>query len=350
MRRLVPLATWLAPRIGADPVQAAKAARLAKADLVTGMVGEFPELQGVMGGYYARNDREPDAVADAVRDHYAPRGLTDLVPNAPVTVTVAIADKLDQLQQFFSKDLGPTGSGDPFGLRRAALGLIRLVRGNGLRIPLKAAMIDVGLDALAQTDEQFRSQGLGEYPPGKRERERLPQIAENVLEFLLDRLRVQLRAEGARHDVLAAVFAAGADDDLVRLLARTDALAALLGTENGANLLTAYRRAANILRIEEKRDGPHRDPPDPALFAQTEEHALAAALDELEPRLTALLHEEDFTGAMATLAALRPPLDAFFDHVTVNAPEPALRRNRLSLLNRVRAAMDQVADFSKIEG
>jgi glycyl-tRNA synthetase beta chain len=170
------------------------------------------------------------------------------------------------------------------------------------------------------------------------------------LDFLVDRLRVQLRAEGARHDVLAAVFAAGADDDLVRLLARTDALAALLGTEDGANLLTAYRRAANILRIEEKRDGPHRDPPDPALLAQAEEHALAAKLDELEPRLAALLGEEDYTGAMAALAGLRAPLDAFFDRVTVNAPEPSLRRNRLALLNRVRVAMDQVADFSKIEG
>jgi glycyl-tRNA synthetase beta chain len=339
VKRLEWLAGYLAPFVGADAAEARRAARLAKADLVTGMVGEFPELQGVMGGYYARHGGEPDAVADAVRDHYAPKGPGDAVPTAPVSVAVALADKLDQLTAFFSVGEQPSGSGDPYALRRAALGVIRLVRETGARIALHDAIT-----------KHYVENGLGSLLPGDGPRVGQATTGQDVLAFIVDRLRVQLRAEGARHDVLAAVFAAGSDDDLVRLLARTDALAALLGTEDGANLLTAYRRTANILRIEEKRDGPHRAAPDPALFDQPEEHALAAALDAAEPRLAALLGAEDFTGAMAALAGLRAPLDAFFDRVTVNAPEPSLRRNRLALLNRVRVAMDQVADFSKIEG
>ena len=332
VRRLVRLAGEIAPMVGADPALAQRAALLAKADLVSGMVGEFPELQGVMGGYYARHDGEPDAVAHAVRDHYAPKGPTDALPSAPVSVSVALADKLDQLAAFFAAGEQPSGSGDPYALRRAGLGVIRLVRENGLRVKLG----DLAAAAFP---------GPPIVPP-----DALGATVGEVVGFLVERLRVQLRADGARHDVLAAVFAAGADDDLVRLLARTDALAALLGTADGANLLTAYRRAANILRIEEKRDGPHRDPPDPALFEQGEERALAAALDDAEPRLVHQIGAEDFAAAMTTLAALRPPLDAFFDKVTVNASEPNLRRNRLRLLNRVRAAMDRVADFSKIEG
>ncbi len=351
VRRLAQLAREIAPLVGANPTFAQRAALLAKADLVTGMVGEFPELQGIMGSYYARHDGEPDAVADAVRDHYAPKGPDDAVPAAPVTVAAALADKLDQLVAFFLIDEQPKGSGDPFALRRAALGLIRILRENKIRIPMGRHIEQ----AYQLANESFRkalSNAPRENPKSSPTwiTSTSDDVFADLLGFLADRLRVQLRTEGARHDVLAAVFAAGADDDLVRLLARTDTLAALLGTEDGANLLTAYRRAANILRIEEKRDGPHRDPPDPALFALDEERALADALDRMEPRLAALLAEEDFTGAMATLATLRAPLDAFFDHVTVNAPEPQLRRNRLSLLNRVRAAMDQVADFSKIEG
>ena len=362
--RLVRLAGKLAPAIGADPELARRAALLAKADLVTGMVGEFPELQGIMGGYYARHDGEPDTVADAVRDHYAPRGPDDNVPSYHVTVALALVDRLDQLAAFYSIGEQPSGSGDPYALRRAALGIIRLIRENSLRLSLEDSILDAVLLAWISKfklrgEEVREAQEAFNAVVGSKAR-RLPLLrvqgpdleseVAKVLTFIVERLRVQLRTEGARHDVLAAVFAAGADDDLVRLLARTDALATLLGTEDGANLLTAHRRAANILRIEEKRDGPHCDPPNPALFAQVEEHALAATLDKLEPRLAALLAEEDFTGAMTTLATLRAPLDAFFDHVTVNATEPDLRRNRLSLLNRVRAAMDQVADFSKIEG
>ena len=319
VRRLRRLARLIAPLVGADPDLAERAAELAKADLVTGMVGEFPELQGVMGGYYARHDGEAPEVTDAVRDHYGPKGPNDPVPFAPVTIAVALADKLDQLAGFFAIGEKPTGSGDPYALRRAGLGIIRIIRENGLRLRL--------LPLLEQTGG----------PAG------------DILEFLAERLRVQLRAEGARHDVLAAVFAAGADDDIVRLLARTDAVAGLLGTEEGADLLTACRRAANILRIEERKDGPHSGEPDRGLFRQPEEWALAEAIDMLA-EADRLLAREDYPAAMAVMARLRSPLDAFFDRVTVNAPESDLRRNRLRLLSQVRAAMDRVADFSKIEG
>ena len=315
VQRIVRLATEIAPRVGADPALAARAALLAKADLTTGMVGEFPELQGVMGGYYARHDCEDPRVADAVRDHYAPRSPTDPVPREPVAIAVALADKLDQLASFFAAGEMPTGSGDPYALRRAALGVIRIVRENALRLPLRPYM---GGDAL--------------------------------LPFIADRLRVQLRAEGARHDVLSAVFAAGADDDLVRLLARTDAVALFLATPDGADLLAASRRAANILRIEDKKDGPHAGPTDPALLTQAEEQALAAALDGAEPAIQDAVAAERFTQAMQALAGLRAPLDAFFDQVTVNAEDRALRENRLRLLHRVGAAMSRAADFSRIEG
>ncbi len=315
VQRIVRLAAEIAPLVGADPALAARAALLAKADLTTGMVAEFPELQGVMGGYYARHDGEDPRVADAIGDHYAPRSPTDPVPQEPVGIAVALADKLDQLASFFAANEVPTGSGDPFALRRAALGVIRIIRENGLRLPLRPYMAG---DAL--------------------------------LPFIADRLRIQLRAEGARHDVLSAVFAAGADDDITRLLARTDAVAAFLGTADGADLLAASRRTANILRIEDKKDGPHAGPIDPALLAQPEELALAAALDQAEPAVQTAIAAERFTAAMEALAGLRRPLDAFFDQVTVNAPDPALRRNRLCLLNRVGAAMARAADFSRIEG
>ena len=326
VRRIVALARQVAPHVGADPDLAARAALLAKADLTAGMVGEFPELQGVMGGYYARHDGEDARVADAVREHYAPKGPGDPVPSEPVAVAVALADKLDQLAAFFAVGEVPTGSGDPYALRRAALGVIRIVRENRLRLPLRAV---------------FDAAGHGLPAP-------VP--ADALLAFIADRLRVQLRAEGARHDVLAAVFAAGADDDITRLLARTDAVAAFLGTPDGANLLAASRRAANILRIEDKRDGPHAGPPDPALLQQAEEQALSAALDAAEPAVETSIAAERYADAMTALAALRQNLDAFFDQVTVNAPDPALRRNRLRLLARVPAAMGRAADFSQIEG
>jgi glycyl-tRNA synthetase beta chain len=329
VRRLVALAGVVANAIGAPRAAAERAALLAKADLTTGMVGEFPELQGVMGGYYARHDGEDAAVADAVRDHYAPRGAGDAVPAAPVTVAVALADRLDQLAGFFAVGEKPSGSGDPYALRRAALGVIRLVRDNGLRVGLRS-LVQAAADGVA-------GDVAGADP------------VTEVMAFIAERLRVQLRAEGARHDVLAAVMARAADDDLVRVLARTQAVAAFLGTEDGGHLLAAYRRAVNILRIEERRDGPHAGAPDASLFELDEEHALYAALDgagEIED----LLRQEVFAAAMTRLASMRATLDAFFDTVTVNAADGALRVNRLRLLAGVRAAMNRVADFSAIEG
>jgi len=325
VQRLVRLAGYIAPPVGADPALARRAALLAKADLTTGMVGEFPELQGIMGGYYARHDAEDPRVADAVRDHYMPKGPGDPVPTEPVAVAVALADKLDQLAAFFAVGKVPTGSGDPFALRRAALGVIRIIRENRLRLPLAEVFEVAGQDLPAPVPTQA------------------------LLAFLAERLRVQLRAEGARHDVLSAVFAAGADDDILRLLARTDAVAAFLATSVGADLLSASRRAANIVRIEDKRDGPHAGAVERDLLAEPEEHALAAALDVTEPAVQHGVAQERYADAMRALAGLRPPLDAFFDQVTVNAPDPALRRNRLRLLARVGAAMGRAADFSRIE-
>ena len=324
--RLVELAGAIAPLVGADPVQAQRAALLAKADLLTGMVGEFPELQGLMGSYYARHAGEADAVADAIRDHYAPKGPTDDVPALPVSIAVALADKLDVLAGFFAIGEKPTGSGDPYALRRAALGIIRIVRENRLRLALSPLLARAGAPQPQALD------------------------VPDLLAFLAERLRVQLRAEGARHDVLAAVLGLGIDDDFVRLLARSDAVADMLGTDDGRNLLAAYKRAANILRIEEKKDGPHDGPIDPAALVLPEEIALSAALDGVAPAVAQHLAAEDFAAAMAALASLRPLLDAFFDKVTVNDPEPQRRHNRLRLLSRIRAAMHLAADFSRIDG
>jgi glycyl-tRNA synthetase beta chain len=319
---LIQLATHIAPMVGADPGPASRAAVLAKADLVSGMVGEFPELQGVMGRYYALHDGEAPEVADAIRDHYAPRGPGEAAPSAPVSVAVALADKLDQLAGFFAIGEKPTGSGDPYALRRAALGVIRIIRENGLRVNLRTLLTATGADAAT---------------------------VQAVFEFIVERLIVQLRTEGARHDVLAAAFAAGSDDDVVRLLARTEAIASLLQTADGANLLTAYRRAANILRIEERKDGPFTDAPDPRLFTEQAEIGLDQALTNCHA-VAGLLDKEAFGDAMTMMATLRVPLDAFFEKVTVNDPNPDLRRNRLRLLNQVRSIMDQIADFSRIEG
>ncbi len=329
VRRLERLAEEIAPMVGAGPALARDAARLAKADLVTGMVGEFPELQGVMGRYYALHDGEERLVADAIRDHYAPKGPSDAVPTADVSIAVALADKLDLLVAFFAIGERPTGGGDPYALRRAALGIIRIIRENALRLNL--------LPVITLAGEAWHHHGVHPVP------------AQEILDFLAERLRVQLRAEGARHDVLAAVFAAGSDDDIARLLARTDAVAALLRSEDGANLLTAYRRAANILRIEDRKDGPHDAPPETDLLREQAEIDLDHALQAV-PVVLRRIEQEDFGGAMAALALLRIPLDAFFDKVTVNAPEADLRRNRLRLLHKVRSTMDRIADFSKIEG
>ena len=326
VRRLVVLAEQIASLVGADPALAARAALLAKADLTSGMVGEFPELQGVMGGYYATHDGEPLEVAAAVRGHYAPRGPTDQVPGQPVAVAVALADKLDQLAGFFSIGEKPGGSGDPYALRRAALGIIRIILENRLR---------VGISALfAPAEAAFPAR----LPPG------------TFLDFIVERLRVQLRTDGARHDVLQAVFAGSGDDDLTSLIARTEAVSGFLANPDGADLLVGYRRAANILRIEERRDGPFEGPPDPGLFTQNEESTLATALADAGETISTQLAAEDFVSAMAAMAQMRRPLDDFFDRVTVNADEPQIRRNRLHLLRTVRDTMNLVADFSRIEG
>ncbi|MGE0222476.1 MAG: glycine--tRNA ligase subunit beta [Acetobacteraceae bacterium] len=330
--RLKRLAEIIAAQVGAGQALAERAAELAKADLVTGMVGEFPELQGVMGRYYALHDGEDRLVADAVRDHYAPRGQSDDVPTSPVAIAVALADKLDQLVGFFAIGEKPTGSGDPYALRRAALGIIRIIRENQLR------RLRVNLKPLLEAaGSGYHHHGVHPVPP------------DEILEFLADRLRVLLRSEGARHDVLSAVFAAGSDDDIARLLARTDAVAALLTGPDGPDLLTAYRRAANILRIENRKDGPHEGAPDADLLREAPELDLDHALNGMDD-VADLLANEDYATAMSRMARLRPPLDAFFERVTVNAQEPELRRNRLRLLNRVRATMNRVADFSHIEG
>ncbi len=326
VHRAMQIAEAAAPFFGADPSAAARAAWLAKADLTTGMVGEFPELQGVMGRYYALHDGENPAVADAVRDHYAPKGPSDALPGGPVSLAVALADKLDLLASFFAVGERPTGSGDPFALRRAALGVVRILRETRCRLNLRPLIM-------------LCAASLPAPPP-----------ADEVLAFIVERARVQLRTEGARHDVLDAVFAAGGGDDLAALLALSEQVGALLDTPDGASLLVAHKRAANILRIETAKDGPHDGPVDPALIQLPEEDALHSRLRQVDAELAPRLEAAEFTAAMQALATLRPPLDDFFDRVSVNDPHPGLRRNRLNLLHQVRATMDRVADFSRIEG
>ena len=331
VRRLVKLAGAVAKELrDADQDQAERAALLAKADLTSEMVGEFANLQGVMGRYYAQNDGEPAAVAQAIAEHYAPQGPRDACPTAPVSIAVALADKLDILAGFWLIDEKPTGSKDPFALRRAALGIIRLVLENQLRLPLKAAF-----DGAFENYELPRPDGVGD----------------DLLGFFADRLKVHLRAEGVRHDLISAVFARGDEDDLLRLMARVAALAQFIETEEGENLLTAYRRAANILRIEEKKDKTGYDGAiDPTRFTTGEESTLDQALSTAAERADEKLAAEDFAGAMAALSALRDPVDAFFEKVTVNTDDSGVRVNRLHLLSKIRDTLHRVADFSHIEG
>ena len=337
VQRVAALASYIGERMGVDPEIARRAATLAKADLTTGMVGEFPELQGIMGRYYALDGGEDAAVADAIAEHYSPLGPTDRCPTAPVSVVVALADKIDTLVGFFAIGETPTGSKDPFALRRAALGVIRLIIENDIRLPL----LDVFTVALASMPEQVQARGA---PSGKT-------LGSTLLPFFADRLKVHLREDGVRHDLIAAIFELGGEDDLLRLLARVNALAGFLGSDDGANLLVGYRRASNILRVEEKKDGVSYDAaPEAARLAEPAETALFEALNKAEGRMTAALKVEDFAGAMVALATLRAPIDQFFDDVTVNADDAVLRINRLRLLARVRAAMGTVADFSKVEG
>ena len=321
---------------GADAGKARRAGRLAKADLTTEMVFEFPELQGTMGGHYARHDGEDREVARAVAEHYLPLGPSGACPTAPLGVAVALADKIDTLAGFFAVGERPTGSGDPYALRRAALGVIRLVLENGIRLPLGEAFRKAWR-SYAETVPGF------EDPPGTLERD--------LLDFFADRLKVHLRAEGVRHDLIAAVFALGDEDDLVRLRARVDALRGFLATEDGANLLVAHKRAANIVAIEEKKDGTaYSGPVEPAMLREPEERALSESLDAVGARSAPLVAGEAFDEAMTTLAGLRRPVDAFFDRVKVNAEDGGLRANRLRLLSGIRATMGSLADFSRIEG
>ncbi len=330
VERITALAETLARHCKAEPADAVRAATLAKADLSTGMVGEFPELQGVIGRYYALHDGEKPAIADAVAEHYSPQGPGDDCPSKPVSVAVALADKIDTLVGFWSIGEKPTGSRDPFALRRAALGVIRLIVENGLRLPLGQAF------AAAKAGFAGVQGGLD---------------ATDLMAFVADRLKVHLRDKGVRHDLIDAVFSLGGEDDLVRLLARVDALGAFLKSADGANLHVAYKRAANIVRIEEKKDGKRYDGAyDHNLLSQDEERTLATFLAAATDGAQVALKNENFTAAMAALARLRRPVDGFFDHVTVNCDDARLRENRLRLLAGIGATLDKVADFSKLEG
>ena len=333
VERIAKLAVTIAGFLpGADPSLVERAARLSKADLTTGMVGEFPELQGVMGRYYAIHDKEPPAVAEAVADHYKPAGQGDSCPTAPTSVAVALADRIDTLTGFFAIDEKPTGSKDPYALRRAALGIIRMVVENRLRLPLRQLFVAAhGLYAV----------------PGLADADT---VADALIGFLAERCKVTLREQGVRHDLIDAVFALGGEDDLFRLLNRVEALQGFLGSDDGINLLAGAKRAANILRIEEKKDGAAAASIDGAAIRLPQESALANALASVRSDAGAALKAEDFTGAMASLSSLRAPIDAFFEHVIVNDPDPSLRRNRLALLAGIRATLNQVADFSRIEG
>ncbi|MBE9558922.1 MAG: glycine--tRNA ligase subunit beta, partial [Proteobacteria bacterium] len=359
--RVQALAVEIAKHIdGADRDHVRAAARLAKADLVTGMVGEFPELQGLMGRYYAVADGEHEEVADAIRDHYSPQGPNDDCPSAPVSVAVALADKIDTLVGFWAIDEKPTGSKDPYALRRAALGVIRLIVENELRLPL-GPLIEAALHNFPENvvfTEASVAYAASRLASGKTAEGEKPtwadisdEIAYALVVFFADRLKAHLKAEGVRHDLISAVFALGGEDDLVRLLARVAALQGFIESDDGANLLTAFRRAVNILKIEEKKDGvPYDEAPDAGGYAQDEEAALGRALEAASTAVAKAVEQEEFTSAMAALAALRGPVDEFFDAVTVNAEDADLRVNRLLLLSRIRATMGLIADFSQIEG
>ena len=334
--RIERLAAEIAPLVGADVEKAKRAAHLAKADLLTEVVGEFPELQGLMGKYYALAQGEDASAAAASEEHYKPQGPNDRVPTDPVSITVALADKIDTLVGFWAIDEKPTGSKDPYALRRAALGVIRLVLENTLRLSiLKTAQSAI----------------LGLLETGTRhslvDSHKLPN---DLLAFFADRLKVQLRDQGARHDLVDAVFALEGQDDLLMVVRRVEALGKFLDTDDGKNLLAGTKRAANILRIEEKKDGKaYEGAPDAALYSLAEEKTLAKAIDQVRAEATAAVAKEDFAGAMTAMAKLRPAVDAFFDKVKVNDDDPKVRENRLKLLNEIRAATRAVADFSKIQ-
>ena len=358
--RIERLAAEIAPLVGADVEKAKRAAKLAKADLLTEVVGEFPELQGLMGKYYALAQGEDASVAAASEEHYKPQGPNDRVPTDPVSVAVALADKIDTLVGFWAIDEKPTGSKDPYALRRAALGMIRILISNNIRLHLwnvfsNATVIyrqsgntrvTAGIDAwIAQGDKT-----------GESARETVQRVvkglsASGLQDFFADRLKVQLREQGARHDLVDAVFALEGQDDLLMVVRRVEALGKFLDTDDGKNLLAGTKRASNILAIEEKKDKrTFAGAPNPALYSLNEEKALAKAIDQVKTEASAAAAKEDFAGAMSAMAKLRPAVDAFFDKVKVNDDDPKVRENRLKLLNEIRSATRAVADFSKIEG
>jgi glycyl-tRNA synthetase beta chain len=365
--RIRQLAAELAPLVGADVEKAKRAAKLCKADLLTEVVGEFPELQGLMGKYYAEEQGEDEAVAHACEDHYRPKGPDDFVPTDPVSVAVALADKIDTLVGFWAIDERPTGSKDPYALRRAALGVIRLVLDNKLRLEITKALepefekFDLGgmRADLARRRQAANELGITggamaassareEVSFGGRYRDKR---AVELMFFFADRLKVQLREQGARHDLVDAVFALEGQDDLFLIVRRVEALGKFLDTEDGKNLLAGYKRATNIIRIEEKKDNmAYADAPKKELYKQPEEESLAFEIERAKLGTVRAIDNEDFEGAMTHLARLRPHVDAFFDKVTVNVEDKALRENRLKLLNEIRAATRAVADFSRIEG
>jgi len=328
IKRIERLAAEIAPLVGADIEKTKRAARLAKADLLTEVVGEFPELQGLMGKYYALAHGEDTSVAAASEDHYKPQGPTDRVPTDAVSVAVALADKIDTLVGFWAIDEKPTGSKDPYALRRAALGVIRLIVENKLRLPI----LKVAAAANAGRPND------------------IDRLASDLLSFFADRLKVQVREQGARHDLVDAVFALEGQDDLLMVVRRVEALGKFLDSDDGKNLLAGTKRASNILGIEEKKDKRKFDgAPDATLYVSTEEKALATAIDQVKTEAGAAVAKEDFAGAMGAMAKLRPAVDAFFDKVKVNDDDPKVRENRLKLLNEIRAATRAVADFSRIE-
>jgi glycyl-tRNA synthetase beta chain len=345
MERITELARQIAGSVDAEPELAGRAAQLCKADLVSGMVGEFPELQGLIGRYYAEAEHMNPKIAAAIEEHYKPRGASDTVPTAPVSIAVALADKLDQLVGFWAIGEKPTGSGDPYQLRRAALGIIRIVLENDLRVALDPLIAQhgrrIGVSMLGGLRDDLNATEV----------ERIALATADLLSFFADRLKVHLREKGARHDLIDAVFSLGGQDDLALIVRRVEALDAFLKSDDGATLLAGVKRAANILAIEEKKDKTsYAGPYDLKLLVEKEEVALAAAIEGAKQDTVAALNVENFTGAMNALADLRAPVDAFFEKVTVNATDPKLRENRLRLLSEIRAATLNVADFSKIAG
>ncbi|MDI4666933.1 glycine--tRNA ligase subunit beta [Xanthobacter autotrophicus] len=365
IERIRRLAVEIAPKVNAEPALVEEAALFCKADLLTEVVGEFPELQGLMGRYYAEGEGLASEVAAACEEHYKPQGPGDRVPTAPVSIAVALADKIDTLVGFWAIDEKPTGSKDPYALRRAALGVIRIVLENGLRLHLagitsplfeaidiarlsadvaarqaKINELGTGAAAGATTIAQTR---FGDFSVDER--------AIDLLSFFADRLKVHLRERGARHDLVDAVFALEGQDDLLLVVRRVEALARFLDTEDGRTLLAGYRRAVNILRIEEKKDGrAFTGPTNSTLLKAPAEERLAAAIEDVKHRVATAVQAEDFAAAMTALADLRAPVDAFFEAVTVNDQDPALRENRLKLLDEIRAATRGIADFDRIEG